>query len=84
MLLSRTENDANKSGKFDRRQTSWEEEGKQSAWKFLEGLDRYEGRKRGVLPRNKSHAGTTAYQDRNNLAKISKSEMLRDIQRWLE
>ena len=26
-------------------------------------------------------SGTTAYQDRNNLAKISKSEMLRDIKK---
>ena len=29
----------------------------------------------------KSRSGTTAYQDRNNLAKISKSEMLRDIKK---
>ena len=28
-----------------------------------------------------SGSGTTAYQDRNNLAKISKSEMLRDIKK---
>ena len=31
--------------------------------------------------KTRKRAGTTAYQDRNNLAKISKSEMLRDIKK---